>query len=45
MLDTFVITAQPWPFGSLAGANATGFFAPLDPTPIISAPSPEPRFR
>jgi hypothetical protein len=44
-LDTFSITAQPWPFGSLANANATGFFAPQDPTAIISAPSPEPRFR
>ena len=45
MLDTFSITAQPWPMGSLAGANATGFFAPQDPNPMISAPSPEPRFR
>lgn len=44
-IDTFVIPAQPWPGGSLANANATGFFAPQDPTPIISALSPEPRFR
>jgi hypothetical protein len=45
MLDSFSVTAQPWPFGSLANANATGFFAPQDPNPIISGPSPEPRFR
>jgi hypothetical protein len=44
-LDAFSITVQPWLFGSLAGAGATGFFAPQDPTAIISAPSPEPRFR
>ena len=30
---------------TMAGANASGSFAPLDPTPIISALSPEPRFR
>jgi len=45
MLNTFVISLQPWPMGSLAGANASGSFAPLDPAPIISALSPEPRFR
>jgi hypothetical protein len=45
LLDSFVIPLQPWPAGSLANANATGFFAPQDPTPIISAISPEPRFR
>ncbi len=44
-LDAFVITARPWPFGSLAGATATGFFAPSDPTPVISGPAPEPRFQ
>jgi hypothetical protein len=44
MLDSFAITAHPL-MGSLAGASATGFFAPLDPNPIISSPSPEPRFR
>ena len=44
-LDSFTITAQPWPFGSLAGTNATGFFAPSDPTLVISGPAPEPRFQ
>ena len=44
-LDTFVVSAQPWPVGSLAGANATGFFAPQDPTSVISGTAPEPRFR
>ena len=45
MMDTFVVTLQPWPMGSLANAIVSGFFAPLDPTPTISALSPEPRFR
>jgi hypothetical protein len=45
VVDTFVIPVQPWPFGSLAGAHATGFFAPSDPTAIISGPAPEPRFQ
>jgi hypothetical protein len=45
LLNSFVILAQPWPFGSLAGASATAFFAPSDPTPVISGPAPEPRFR
>jgi hypothetical protein len=44
MLDSFSITAQPWPSGTLVNANATGFFAPQDPNPLISGPSPEPRF-
>lgn len=44
VLDSFLITAQPWPFGSLAGSSATASFAPVDPTPVISAPAPEPRF-
>jgi hypothetical protein len=45
MIDSFLITVQPWPIGSLANTVVSGFFAPLDPTAIISAPSPEPRFR
>jgi hypothetical protein len=43
-MDSFTITAQPFPFGSLAGASATGFFAPADSVPVISGPDPEPRF-
>jgi hypothetical protein len=45
VLNAFSMTVQPWPFGSLAAATVTGFFGPQDPTPIISAPSPEPRFK
>jgi hypothetical protein len=45
MLDSLLITVQPWPFGSLAGANVTGFLAPSDPTSVISALAPEPRFQ
>jgi hypothetical protein len=44
VIDTFLVTANPWPFGSLAASNATGSFAPVDPTAIISGPAPEPRF-
>jgi len=44
VIESFVITAHPWPFGSLAGASASGAFAPIDPTPVISGPAPEPRF-
>jgi hypothetical protein len=44
VLDSFSLTAQPWPFGSLAGANVTGSFAQVNPTPVISGPAPEPRF-
>jgi hypothetical protein len=43
-LDSFNFTAQPWPAGSLAGTNVVGSFAPVDPTVVISAPAPEPRF-
>jgi hypothetical protein len=45
VLNSFAITVQPLGFGSLAGASVTGLFGPQDPTPIISALSPEPRFK
>lgn len=46
VVDTFNITATPFGFlGTLANAIAAGSFAPVDTTPVISGPAPEPRFQ
>ena len=39
VLDAFNLTVQPWPAGSLAGANVVGSFAPLDPTARLDSTS------
>ncbi len=44
VIDSFTFLGQPWPFGSLAGTNVTGSFAPIDATTVVSGPAPEPRF-
>jgi hypothetical protein len=44
MIDTFSIVGQAWPPLPLAGTKVSGSFGPINPTAVISAPAPEPRF-